>query len=119
VRASASRQATTPPDTDDGMSTIDHLDAMDMDDDMDDIPKPKRKKKEKKVVPVGENGLPKRRIVKTRTTMDAKGFMGMTSFAHTIVRLTSAMQLPRTTRNTNLWTKRNPNLRRHLLPERN
>jgi hypothetical protein len=76
VRASKSRQATTPPDTDDGMSTADLHEEMDMDEDMDDIPKPKRKKKEKKVAPIGKNGLPKRRIVKTRTTMDSKGFMG-------------------------------------------
>lgn len=44
-----------------------------------DIPveKPKRKRKEKKVVPVGRNGLKKKRVVKTRTTMDEKGYMGM------------------------------------------
>ena len=53
------------------------MDDMDVDYDVDDIPKPRRKKKEKKVIPVGKNGLKKRRVVKTRTAMDDKGFMGM------------------------------------------
>lgn len=39
-------------------------------------PKPK-KKKEKKVVPVGRNGLKKRRIMKSRTRIDEKGYMGV------------------------------------------
>ncbi|OBZ76082.1 Peroxisomal biogenesis factor 2 [Grifola frondosa] len=34
-----------------------------------------RKKKEKKVIPVGRNGLKKKRVQKTRMTMDAKGYM--------------------------------------------
>jgi DNA polymerase delta subunit 3 len=80
VHASKVREATTPPDTDDGMSNIDHHEEMYMDEDIDDVPKPKRKKKEKKVVPVGKNGIPKRRLVNTRTTLDAKGFMGTSSF---------------------------------------
>ncbi|KAI9063168.1 hypothetical protein FKP32DRAFT_1666607 [Trametes sanguinea] len=37
-------------------------------------PKPK-KKKEKKVIPVGRNGLKKKRVVKSRMTMDSKGYM--------------------------------------------
>ncbi len=42
-----------------------------------DTPKPKpRKKKEKKIIPVGRNGLKKKRVMKTRTTVDAKGYMG-------------------------------------------
>ncbi|KAI0352894.1 hypothetical protein OH77DRAFT_743603 [Trametes cingulata] len=42
----------------------------------DDAPKPKpRKKKEKKVVPVGRNGLKKKRVMKSRMTVDAKGYM--------------------------------------------
>ncbi|RDX55687.1 hypothetical protein OH76DRAFT_1372104 [Lentinus brumalis] len=41
-----------------------------------DTPKPKpRKKKEKKIIPVGRNGLKKKRVMKTRTTVDAKGYM--------------------------------------------
>lgn len=47
------------------------------DEEMEDIPKPKpRKKKEKKVIPVGRNGLKKKRVMKSRMTMDAKGYMG-------------------------------------------
>ncbi|KAI0750818.1 DNA polymerase subunit Cdc27 [Daedaleopsis nitida] len=39
-------------------------------------PKPKpRKKKEKKTVPVGRNGLKKKRVLKSRTAMDTKGYM--------------------------------------------
>ncbi|KAI0755467.1 DNA polymerase subunit Cdc27-domain-containing protein [Irpex lacteus] len=42
-----------------------------------DVPpvKPKRQRKPKKVVPVGKNGLKKRRVVKSRMTTDAKGYM--------------------------------------------
>ena len=41
-------------------------------------PKPKpKKRREKKVVPVGRNGLKKKRVVKSRMTTDAKGYMGM------------------------------------------
>jgi DNA polymerase delta subunit 3 len=77
-RAGAARRATTPPDTEDGRSLADaDADAMDVDDDEPDpAPKPIRKRREKKVVPMGQNGLAKRRVVKTRTTTDAKGFMG-------------------------------------------
>ena len=41
-------------------------------------PAPK-KKKVKKVIPVGRNGLKKRRVVKSRMTTDAKGYMGSSS----------------------------------------
>ena len=49
-----------------------------MDEEMEeDVPKPKpRKRKEKKVIPVGRNGLKKKRVMKSRMTMDAKGYMG-------------------------------------------
>ena len=41
-------------------------------------PKPKpKKRREKKVVPVGSNGLKKKRVVKSRMTTDTKGYMGM------------------------------------------
>ncbi|KAJ3559182.1 hypothetical protein NM688_g496 [Phlebia brevispora] len=48
-------------------------------DDSDDEPvKPKpRKRKEKKVWPVGRNGFRKRRVMKSRMTVDDKGYMGM------------------------------------------
>ncbi|KAK0467124.1 DNA polymerase subunit Cdc27 [Desarmillaria tabescens] len=39
------------------------------------VPAPKRKRKEKKVVPVGRNGLKKKRVVKSRESIDAKGYM--------------------------------------------
>jgi hypothetical protein len=37
--------------------------------------KPKRKRKAKKVIPVGKNGLKKKRVVKSRMTTDTKGYM--------------------------------------------
>ncbi|KAI0776058.1 DNA polymerase subunit Cdc27-domain-containing protein [Trametes elegans] len=47
-----------------------------IEDDDEGVPKPKpRKKKEKKVIPVGRNGLKKKRTMKTRTSFDAKGYM--------------------------------------------
>lgn len=39
-------------------------------------PKKPRKKAEKKVVPVGKNGLKKKRVVKSKMALDAKGYMG-------------------------------------------
>lgn len=53
------------------------LPAEEDEDDQVDAPKPKpRKRKEKKVIPVGRNGLKKKRVVKSRMTVDAKGYMG-------------------------------------------
>jgi DNA polymerase delta subunit 3 len=41
------------------------------------IAKPKaRKRKEKKEVPLGSNGVRKKRVIKSRMTTDAKGYMG-------------------------------------------
>lgn len=34
-----------------------------------------KKRKSRKVVPAGRNGLKKRRVLKSRTTTDAKGYM--------------------------------------------
>lgn len=49
----------------------------DDEDDDDPAPKPKAKpKKVKKIVPVGRNGLKKRRVMKSKTDFDAKGYMG-------------------------------------------
>ena len=39
-------------------------------------PKRSKKKAEKKVVPIGRNGLRKKRVVKSKMTLDAKGYMG-------------------------------------------
>lgn len=49
-------------------------DADDMDTDDEPIVKPK-KRAPKRVVPVGRNGLKKKRVIKSRTTTDAKGYM--------------------------------------------
>jgi DNA polymerase delta subunit 3 len=48
-----------------------------MTDDPEPAPRPQRKKKIKKVVPVGGNGLKKKRIVKSRMTKDDKGYTSM------------------------------------------
>jgi hypothetical protein len=44
------------------------------------IKPPPRKRKTKKVIPVGRNGLKKRRVEKSRTSFDEKGYMGGFSF---------------------------------------
>lgn len=48
---------------------------VDMDDDI--RAAPKKQRKAKKAVPLGSNGLKKKRVVKTTKRMDEKGFMGM------------------------------------------
>ena len=45
------------------------------DEDLQIKPQP-RKRKPKKVIPVGRNGLKKRRVEKSRTSFDEKGYMG-------------------------------------------
>lgn len=47
-----------------------------VDSDIDVKPKQVRKRKEKKVVPLGKNGIPKRRVIKSRRERDAKNFIG-------------------------------------------
>ena len=42
-------------------------------------PKRKTQRKPKKEVPVGRNGLKKRRVVKSRMTTDEKGYFGASS----------------------------------------
>jgi DNA polymerase delta subunit 3 len=54
----------------------DNADDVDMSEDDDPVPKPTRRKRTKKVVPVGNNGLKKRRVIKTRTKFDAQGYRG-------------------------------------------
>lgn len=49
------------------------------DDESDHVPIVPKKRKPRKVVPVGRNGLKKRRVVKSRTTTDAKGYMRTSS----------------------------------------
>jgi DNA polymerase delta subunit 3 len=43
------------------------------------IYKKTKKKKGKKTIPTGRNGLPKRRVVKSRSIQDEKGYMGQSS----------------------------------------
>lgn len=65
IEIEEAREATVPPVSSDA-------DNMDTDDEP--IVKPK-KRVPKKVVPVGRNGLKKKRVIKSRTTTDAKGYM--------------------------------------------
>jgi DNA polymerase delta subunit 3 len=46
-------------------------------DEDEDVKPQAKKRKSRKVVPVGRNGLKKRRVLKSRTTTDAKGYMRM------------------------------------------
>jgi len=56
-------------------------DSMYVDDEPTEVkPKRSKKKTEKKVVPVGRNGLKKKRVVKSKMSMDAKGYMGSLSW---------------------------------------
>ena len=50
------------------------------DSDLDVKPKQVRKRKEKKVWPVGKNGLKKKRVMKSRTEFDARGYKCASSF---------------------------------------
>lgn len=69
--------------------------------------RPKKKKQQKKPVPVGRNGLKKRRVLRTRTKTDEKGYMGMYPCAEVRQPADSLMlQSRKTTRHTSLWTKR-------------
>jgi len=69
VESSDEEETTEPGDGEDSMY---------VDDEPAEVkPKRSRKKTEKKVAPVGRNGLKKKRIVKSKMTLDAKGYMGM------------------------------------------
>lgn len=80
----ASRKQEAPPSESEGESIKDvrvGMEDVDMvDESEEEREKPKRKRKEKKVVPRGKNGLRKKRIVKTRTEVDDKGYMGTLKF---------------------------------------
>ena len=41
------------------------------------VPKRKTKPKGRKVVPVGSNGLKKKKVIKSKQTIDAKGYFGV------------------------------------------
>ncbi|KAI0796612.1 DNA polymerase subunit Cdc27-domain-containing protein [Abortiporus biennis] len=68
------RQATEPPQTEEE-SVPDEDVTMEDSDEPEIIKPPTRKRKEKKVIPVGKNGLKKKRIVKSRMKTDDKGYM--------------------------------------------
>ncbi|KAI0832483.1 DNA polymerase subunit Cdc27 [Trametes gibbosa] len=83
-KASASRPARVKPepvdDSDVEMASeiTDVQPTQEDKEDEDVAPKPKPKppkKKEKKVVPIGRNGFKKKRVMKSRTTVDSKGYM--------------------------------------------
>jgi DNA polymerase delta subunit 3 len=44
--------------------------------DEEEVAKPKKQRAKKKAIPVGKNGLKKKRVVKSRQTTDAKGYTG-------------------------------------------
>lgn len=60
------KEATAPPATSE-------------DEQSDHVPVVLKKRKPRKVVPVNRNGLKKRRVIKSRTTTDAKGYMRTSS----------------------------------------
>jgi DNA polymerase delta subunit 3 len=79
VRASrlSSRRSDVIDDTGDEVDQTDVdvlISSLDEDEDEDIKPQAK-KRRSKKVVPVGRNGLKKRRVLRSRTTTDAKGYM--------------------------------------------
>ncbi len=65
---SVSEPATTPPATD--------VEMEDRGPEPEPVRAPTRKRKPKKEVPVGRNGLKKKRVVKSRMTTDKKGYFG-------------------------------------------
>lgn len=69
------------------------------------VPKAKpRQRKPRKAVPVGRNGLKKKRVIRSRTTADEKGYMGIVVI---IVgkRHIDCLQSQRTIRRTNRWKR--------------
>lgn len=52
-------------------------DSMYVDDEPAEVKPKKPTKKVKKIAPVGGNGLKKKRVVKSRMTLDTKGYMGV------------------------------------------
>lgn len=65
------------PDEEEQPEPADIEDSMYVDEEPPEVKRKKpRKKVEKKAVPVGRNGLKKKRVVKSRMSFDAKGYMG-------------------------------------------
>ncbi|PSS37351.1 hypothetical protein PHLCEN_2v828 [Hermanssonia centrifuga] len=80
IKASRSRivraAETSETEPDDEPQTETQTEDADMMDDSDPAPKPQpRKRKQKKAIPVGKNGLKKKRIVSSRNKLDEKGYM--------------------------------------------
>ena len=67
-----SANASTANDDDDEKEQMDDVD---MADGTTVEPKKVRKKREKKTIPVGRNGLKKKKVMKTKKTMDDNGYM--------------------------------------------
>ena len=51
------------------------MDDVDMADETAPEPKKARKKREKKTIPIGRNGLKKKKVTKTKKSMDDNGYM--------------------------------------------
>lgn len=73
---SISESATTPPATDVEMENRDPEPEPEPEPEPARAPKRKTQRKPKKELPVGRNGLKKRRVVKSRMTTDEKGYFG-------------------------------------------
>ena len=68
-----STNASTANDDDDDEK--EQMDDVDMADGTAEPKKARRKKREKKMIPVGRNGLKKKKVMKTKKTMDDNGYM--------------------------------------------
>ena len=66
-----------PNETEDANDVVNEDEDVGMSDSTDiALPAKPRQKRTKKVVPVGRNGLKKLRVIKSRTKLDDKGYMG-------------------------------------------
>lgn len=54
---------------------MEQMDDVEMADGTTSEPKKARKKREKKIIPIGRNGLRKKKVMKTKKTMDDHGYM--------------------------------------------
>ena len=71
VHEASANVSTTVDDEDEQMP----VDDADMADGTASEPKKTRKKREKKIIPVGRNGLKKKKVMKTKKTIDGNGYM--------------------------------------------
>ena len=68
-------QTSTNVSNDDDDNEKEQMEDVDMADGTTSEPKKARKKREKKIIPVGKNGLKKKKVIKTKKTMDDHGYM--------------------------------------------